>query len=127
MINQNNFLLVLSILVLGVFMGRWLQQRSKQRRARSWPTVEGKVNSAGVRLEKQGENQSALIAEVGYSYSLNGETSAGVLRRTFFIANRASRWINAYPGGRSVAVRYNPKNGKDSVIDERDRVLESYL
>src|SRR6266702_2525406 len=93
MINQNNFLLVLSILVLGVFMGRWLQQRSKLRRARSWPTVEGKVNSAGVRLEKQGENQSALIAEVGYAYSLNGETSAGVLRRTFFIANRANRWI----------------------------------
>ena len=80
-----------------------------------------------MRLEKQGENQSALIAEVGYAYSLNGETSAGVLRRTFFIANRASRWINAYPGGRSVAVRHNPKNGKDSVIDERDRVLESYL
>jgi hypothetical protein len=124
MIHQDSFLLVLSLIVLGIFLVGWLLQRSKRRRARSWPMVEGKVDSAKVRVEQRGENQSALIGEVGYSYSLNGKTSAGFLHRTFFIASHADRWISAYPVGRAVTIRYNPKNEKKSVMDERDQALE---
>jgi hypothetical protein len=120
--NPNSVLLILSLLVLSFFFIRWVLQRNRLRRARSWPKVEGRVSSSGVQLENRGDNQSALIAEVNYSYRLSGASASGVMRRTFFIASRANRWLSTYPVGRSVVIRYNPVDEKDSVLDESDQL-----
>jgi hypothetical protein len=51
----------------------WLQHRRKKR-SRSWPVVEGRVESSSVKVESTGNNQSAVFAQVRYSYSSSGES-----------------------------------------------------
>lgn len=119
--NQNLVWFVLSAVVLAVLFVLWIMKRNRLRRARSWPIVLGTVTSSVVRVESYGERQSTLVAEVTYSYSLNGESAAGVLRRNFLIPGHADRWAGSYPVGSSVTIRYNPENSKDSVMDENDQ------
>ena len=122
MINQDNIWLAISVVVLAIVAGGWLLRRAKLRRARSWPTTAGRVESSVMRLQSRGNNQSIWVAEVQYSYTVDGGSSSGSLRRTFLLNKSAEKWIANYPNGRPVTIRYNPNKTNDSVLDERDQI-----
>src|ERR1700694_1480491 len=59
---------------------RWLQRR----RAASWPTAEGHIESAEVIQPKTtlfSRSRSSHVAELGYSYTIGGSAEAGLYRR----------------------------------------------
>ena len=124
MIHQDSFLLVFSVVVLGFFLVRWLSQRSKQRRARNWPSEPGHVQSATVVLKSGGgqPGAAAYYAELKYSYTVQGETYFGGLRRRFMLKERAEKWIDSFAKNEVLTVRYNPQKTADSVLLESDQL-----
>ena len=121
MINQNNIWLIVSLLVLGACLAMWIYQRVKRYRARNWPAAGGRVESSHVRLEGSGTQQAKHVAEVIYSYSVQGADYTGRVRRSFMLHGSAHKWADAYTDGRSLLVRYNPGNVKDSVLLEHEQ------
>jgi hypothetical protein len=121
MVDQNSFWLVASIAVLAALAAYWVYSRLKLRRARTWPAGEGRVNSTQLRLQGTGSQQSRWIGEVTYSYDVAGVAYSGRLRRSFLLHGSATKWAEAYSNGRLLAVRYNPKNSRDSVLLEGEQ------
>jgi hypothetical protein len=123
MINANNFFLLLSLLVLGVFFAAWLLRRAKRRRARIWPSEQGQVLSANVVLKSDGgqPGSAAYYAQLEYSYTVHGQTYLGRLRRRFILKGRADKWIESFARNGVLTVRYNPQKAQDSVLLESDR------
>jgi hypothetical protein len=119
---SNDFWLALSLIGAAGLIGYWLFQRVRRRRARTWPTETGRVNSTAIRLETRGDNQSVHVAEVSYSYAVGGQSYSGQLRRTFLLIGRAEKWISRYPQGAPVRIRYNPQNAGDSLLFEDEQV-----
>lgn len=99
----------------------WLRAQFKRKRARAWPSTMGQVESTAIRLEGSGTNQSRHIAEVVYSYSAQGQSHSGHLRRSFMLHSRAQKWIGDYEKGRALNIRYNPANSKDSLLFEDEQ------
>jgi hypothetical protein len=123
MINADNFFLLLSLLVLGVFFAAWLLRRAKRRRARTWPSEQGQVLSANVVLKSGGgqPGSAAYYAQLEYSYTVQGQTYIGRLRRRFILKGRADKWIESFAGNGVLTVRYNPQKARDSILLESDR------
>lgn len=118
------FWLGTSIVVLVGAAVLFVLKKIKLRRARSWPTEAGRVESTVVKLETSGappNMSSQYVAAVKYSYSVRCAVYFGSLRRSFVLKNSADRWIGRYPPGLTLIIRYNPKNAKDSVLFERDQ------
>lgn len=119
--NQNNVALTISLIVSAAFLVAWIYKRIKIHRAHDWPMGEGKVDGTQVRLEGSGTQSSAFIATVNYSYSVDGVAHYGNLCRSFMRRNSADKWAETYRPGRSLVVRYNPGNAKDSVLLEAEQ------
>lgn len=123
MFNQQNIVLAISIAVLAVGATLFVLKRIKLRRARSWPTEAGRVESTSVTLETSGSPpnmSSAHVARLTYSYSAQGAHYSGVLRRQFVLKGSADKWIGKYASGAPLSIRYNPNNAKDSVLFENE-------
>jgi hypothetical protein len=120
-VNQNNLWLIISLIVLAVFFAAWIYKRIRIHRAHEWPMGHGKVAGTQVRLEGSGTQSSAFIAIVTYSYSVDDVAHSGNLRRRFMRKNSADKWAETYQVGRSLAVRYNPANARDSVLLETEQ------
>ena len=120
---QDSLWLIFSIIVLLVFAAVWIFKRLKLRRARTWPKREGRVKETQVRLEGSGTTQARYVAEVSYSYSVQGTGYSGRLRRRFLLHGSAHKWADTYATGRPLIVRYNPKNAKDSVLLENEQTI----
>lgn len=99
----------------------WMRYRIKLRRARSWPSCNGSVVTTVVRLEGVGTEQR-YMAEMNYSYAIEGVSYFGHVRRSFMLHGRAHGWAGIYPTGRRLQVRYNPANAGDSVVFEDEQV-----
>jgi hypothetical protein len=123
MTHLDSFLFVFSLLVLGVFLARWVAQRVKRRRARNWPVALGDLRSANVVLESAGgqPGAAAFYAQLEYSYTIQGQIHFGRLRRRFMLKGRAERWIESFAKNGVLTVRYNPQKVEDSVLLESDR------
>ena len=119
--NQNNLWLIVSVVVLSAFLAAWLYKRIRIRRAHDWPMGEGRVDGTRVQLEGSGTESAAFIAVVSYSYSVDGMAHSGNLRRRFMRRNSADKWAETYQAGRTLVVRYNPTNAKDSVLLETEQ------
>lgn len=119
--NQNNLWLIISLMVLAAIVAAWIYKRVRIRRAHDWPMGEGKVEETHVRLEGSGTQSSAFVALVTYSYSVIGVAHGGNLRRRFMRKNSADKWAETYQAGRSLVVRFNPANAKDSVLLEAEQ------
>lgn len=115
------FWLAVSSAVLAAVAVVWLRRRVKLHQARRWPIGEGRVDSTVIRLERQSTYQSVFVAEVMYSYAVQGATYSGRLRRTFLLIGRAEKWTGNYASGRSLNIRYNPGKVRDSVVFEREQ------
>jgi len=119
--NQNNVVLVISLLVVLAFVAAWVLRRMKLYKARSWPMGEGKVDSTDVRLTGSGTRQAKFLAEITYSYTVEGAAYSGHLRRSFMLHGSATKWTDGYASGRPLIVRYNPNNARDSVLLEDEQ------
>jgi hypothetical protein len=122
MINQDNFVLAITVLFLATATMLWLLKRAKLRRAHSWPTEVGRVESSAVMLSSGGgqPGAAAYYAELKYSYTVQGQTYSGGLRRRFILKGRADKWIGRYVNANPLTVRYNANNVNDSVLLESD-------
>jgi hypothetical protein len=119
--NENTIWLAVAIVVLGTAAALWARKRIKLQHARTWPMAVGQVESTSVRLESDVTQQSRYIAEIVYSYTLQGQKYSGRLRRSFMLHGRAHKWIGGYANGRVLSIRYDPANAKDSVLFEDEQ------
>lgn len=62
------------------------------------------------------------IAELGYSYSSNGEYYSGLYQRQFRSDNSAEKFLEV-ARGQEVMVRYEPEHPDNSIIREQDNPL----
>lgn len=120
--SQDTIGLVLAIVLIGAVAAFWIRAQLKRKRARTWPATMGQVESTSVRLDTDITQQSRHVAEVVYSYNLQGQTYSGRLRRSFMLKGRAEKWIGRYAKGRALSIRYDPAKTKDSVLFEDEQV-----
>jgi hypothetical protein len=119
--DHSNFWLTICIVFLLVLIVIWVRNKIRLRHARIWPVEAGRVDSTVVRLVKTGLNQSNWVAELKYSYTVQGVACSGLVRRSFLIKSRAEKWIGRYAGDVPLTIRYNPAKVQDSVFFEKEQ------
>jgi hypothetical protein len=96
---------------------RWLQQR----RALGWPTVPGRIESVAEREKKQlfgtSGRASGYLAELNYSYTIDGQYWSGQYVREFGGEDEAREFVRDLQGN-PVAVAYNPQDPKGSTLSQ---------
>jgi hypothetical protein len=127
MINQDNIVMAISFILVAAFVVFWLLKRVKLRRAKSWPTEVGRVESTAVVLKSGGgqAGAAAYFAELKYSYTVQGHTYSGGLSRRFILRGRADKWIRRYTTHQPLSIRYNPAKANDSVLFDREQLIEN--
>ena len=120
--NQDQAIFAGSILVLSILAALWLLRRAKLWRARNWPTVVGRLESAAVSLTSGGGQPgwAAYYADLTYSYQVQDHAHRGTLRRRFILKGAADKWIAKFTNSDCLTVRYNPAKARDSVVLESD-------
>lgn len=106
------FVLVIFLAVLAERGWQWLRRRA----ARNWPQAEGRIEFAAFRQPNRHSNLY-FVAELGYSYMIDGGHYAGHYRRTFYDAASAASFVAALKG-RTIQVRYHPANLAKSLLLE---------
>ena len=91
----------------------WLLRELRSRAAQAWPITDGTVESTTVRTEGFGDS-ARDIAEVNYSYRVEGEYDSG--------AHLVSSEVEfaAFPKQSRVIVHYKPSNPAVSFLDRND-------
>jgi hypothetical protein len=105
--------------------GLWRGWRDLMRARVStwWPTVEGEITSAELRIDGRHDDGEAMRrAVIQYRYEAAGEHHVG--ERLFFGDDLALRFrgpgarrLNAYPVGRRVRVAYDPAEPRHAVLE----------
>ena len=98
-------LLVVLVRFVGPRLKRWFERRGSE----SWPAAEGRVFQAKV---KRGE-LAGWICELTYSYQAAGEYYSGTYERGFALERRAEQFVERFPSGTHLRVRYKP--GREAV------------
>jgi Protein of unknown function (DUF3592) len=96
-------------LVAGVGL-EWAVREWRERRAQSWPTVQGTVEWTWVRVEGSGRHQRS-IPEVCYSYTVNGE---------YYSGTHECFDLSRFPKGLCVQVHYKPSDPSVSFLDREE-------
>lgn len=81
------------------------------RRTESWPEAEGVV----VTVDVCDKNAEGALANVGYSYSVNGEAYGGNVKRQFMNLQRAWEFANGCKDMK-ILVHYKPDHPEKSVV-----------
>lgn len=114
---------------LALFVGGLLQQAWRwfhRRQAQGWPTSQGRIEGVTVRRKKQFPisfsrtprgREPAYIAELSYSYSLEGERYWGFYEREFGSEEEGWEFVRDLKD-KSVAVSYNPRDHAKSTLSE---------
>jgi hypothetical protein len=115
---------VSSVLVIIAFIGlAFLPQIIRKARllqTRSWPNVNGSIESAWVSLEQRGKNQF-FKGKLAYSYSVQSQHYSGEMERNFGGSeSKANAWVARFPHGLPVQVRYSPNDASNSAFDDRE-------
>lgn len=118
-------LLALGILWVAGFGWAHFRAVGKARAAQSWPTATGRVISSEVveeeSTDREGGTSTWYNPVVVYAYSAGGRELTG--RRLRFgnyrssSRRKAEAAIAAYPAGATPAVRYNPENPEECVLE----------
>ena len=103
---------------------RWLQRQ----RASGWPTVTGRIESVAVKPKRQffisttpRGRAPAFMAELAYSYALEGHHYSGYYQREFPTEEESWEFVRGLQG-KSAMVSYNPRNPrKDLAVRRRGR------
>lgn len=109
------------VIVLAVFLAivaerlwQWLQRRA----ARAWPLAQGRIEKAEWR-QPSAYTSRYFVAELAYSYVINGQFYAGHYRRAFSDAEAAAEFV-ARLSGASIQVRYKDVAPATSLLREED-------
>jgi hypothetical protein len=87
--------------------------------ARGWPTCQGTVESGGVE-QRRVRYVSYYIAQIQYSYSVDGEYYSGSLQRSFFNESPAYKFVDTLKGQR-LFVRRNANHPERSALLKQDQ------
>ena len=101
------------VAALTVTVGGWLLRELRSRAAQAWPRTDGTVESTTVRTEGFGRSERD-IAEVNYSYKVEGEYYSGA----HVVGSEAD--FDAFPKQSRVIVHYKPSNPAVSFLDRDD-------
>jgi hypothetical protein len=113
--------------VLGIVLFAFgIRQLRKAKLAESWPTTPGVIQSCELRqhssTDDDGMTSYTYEPVVQFSYSFMGVSYSGSQYRmgsrgTSFNRKKAETIANRYPVSRQVAVRYNPDNPAEAVLE----------
>ena len=98
---------------LTAMAGGWLFRQVRSRAAQAWPMTDGTVESTTVRTEGFGRSAHD-IAEVNYSYRVEGEYYSGAHE----VSGESE--FDAFPKQSRVIVHYKPSNPAVSFLDRND-------
>ena len=105
-------------------LASWAQplwRRIQRHRAATWPLADGRIESVHVTPApgwlRASRRATSDVAEIGYSYSVEGMIYRGVYRRDFPSAGAAQEFIRDLYH-QPVAVHYNPARPSSSAISE---------
>jgi len=103
-------------------------------RARSgWMLVTGRVESSDLRNDQKDSyllemlERSALVAEVGYSYSVGGSYYAGHGSKVFRDEAEAWSYLDGYQKGNEVRIYCDPENPDASMMEPTPVNIKKYL
>ena len=109
------------MIVLAVFLAilaergwQWLRRRA----ARQWPLAEGRVEKAEWRQPNTGTNRY-FVAELAFSYVVDGHFYAGHYRRAFSRAQAAAGFVERLRGA-AIQVHYKQGAPGNSLLREED-------
>lgn len=118
-------LLLLGILWVAGFGWAHFRAAGKAKAAETWPTAAGRVISSEVveeeSTDREGGTSTWYNPVVTYSYSAGGRELTG--RRLRFgnyrsaSRRKAEAALSPYPAGATPAVRYNPGNPEECVLE----------
>lgn len=124
-------MMLLYLVGLAVIAGVWFFHFRSARKAASsanWPTAQGTIQASSVRenleTDSEGDNERAFYPNVHYAWSAGGQSYTGD-RIVFGGKSRFTRESDAkavcdrYPQGSQVAVRYNPANPQEAVLESK--------
>jgi hypothetical protein len=109
-------------LIIGA-SGAWIAgslviRRLRLRNGRSWPTTDGVIQNADVR-EHRTRSAQWFVAEVPYSYQVNGKLYFGRFTKTFDYETDAREYKERLWGKR-IVVRFNPRRIERSLFTAKD-------
>ncbi len=110
---MHKFYLAKELYVLIAAAASWIAIWLKKRRSESWPMTPGRIETAYT-CDEYGH-----VAELGYSYSSNGDYYSGLYRRQFKTQSAADRFLDCVRN-QQVMIRYQPDRPDNSILRERD-------
>jgi len=113
------FALALTLTVAGWFFVKRMPGWFRSMRAAKWPLVESNVETVKVTPFTE-----QALAEVGYSFLVNGARYSGYLLRQFADEQDAWNYVHQMEG-RTVMARYKPDDPSVSAVRSADQVLFS--
>ena len=115
------FWIWIAFVVLGWAPKVW--QWARRKTAEGWPTISAHIDSATVCQARWPASQ-IFVAELNYSYAVNGQNYVGRFERKFATEEEAQESVRDLPG-KSSFVRYNPDRPNQSMLLPQD--LEGLL
>jgi hypothetical protein len=120
--NNNWFFIFFSFVftvILGGFFINQLNSNFKQHKAESYPTTQGKIQSAEVDEFHTTRGGEYYRPEFNYCYTVDGVSHYGLTYRydgLHFSEAAAQKVVSAHPPGSIITVFYNPENAEDSLL-----------
>jgi hypothetical protein len=121
------FLLPAFFLVLGIVLfALGIRQQRKAKLAESWPTTPGVIHSCELRQHSSTDNDGMTTVTyepvIQFSYRFMGVSYTGSQYRmgsrgVSFSRKKAETIASRYPDNSQVAVRYNPDNPAEAVLE----------
>jgi hypothetical protein len=94
------------------YLFRVLGRAFKRRRSRGWPMAKATVVSSACPIAGYGCN----VAEVVYTYRVNGELHSGTNEKPFISHDSGENYINHYPPGTEFNIRVKPDDPEVSIV-----------
>jgi hypothetical protein len=98
------------------FLSRTLFRLIRDRNTRTWPTVEGEIQTSG----RFGSFYPT--SEITYMYSVNGERHFGIHERAFFFRDSAEEYAKRFIPKWKVTIRYSVDDPHKSFVSVHDQV-----
>jgi hypothetical protein len=104
---------------IAVSLFRLTRRRIRTIGSTDWPNAEGTIHSTvAIADDLQG-----WVAEITYSYAALGEYYSGTYRRGFRLKKRAESFLEHFPSGARLPVRYKPEQPEKSAVLPSDMGL----
>jgi hypothetical protein len=127
------YVIILAFCTAAINLGVAFYNYWHNRVRSGWMLVTGHVESGDLRNDQKDSyllemlERSALVAEVGYSYSVGGSYYAGHRTRAFRDEAEAWNYLDGYQKGNEVRIYYDPENPDDSIMEPTPINNRKYL